>query len=358
MQPRSLVLAALVASSHAFDTVQYGAFLATATYSVANQLGFFTENGLNVVYNQVPNSAAAFASILSGEYDILTATVDNALNYRFNQNQNVTVIGQLDQGPDLVLASIPSITSVEQLKGKPIIIDSPVSGYAYLLQDVLSTYGLSLGNGDYYFMTVGGTPQRYSALVNEILPNGTAVYATILTYPFTVESEALPPGEAPNILARVSDVVAPVTSSAFTIRESSLSNETETALLTRFIASMYAANKFLLDPKNKACSIQALAKQLSVSQEVATQEYASATNPVSGEVSPPFNDFTVNQTGIMNDVTIRNKFGGFTVPSSFNFTEALVPGTGKLIDYSVKNAAVAEYNKHPLKGNCTIPCQR
>lgn len=126
--------------------------MATATYSVAHQLGFFTENGLNVIYNQVPNSTAAFTSVLNGEYDILTATVDNALNYRFNQNQNVTVIGQLDQGPDLVLASIPSITSIEQLKGKPIIVDSPVSGYAYLLQDVLSAYGLSLANGDYYFM--------------------------------------------------------------------------------------------------------------------------------------------------------------------------------------------------------------
>lgn len=62
------------------------------------------------------------------------------------------MIGQLDQGPDLVLASIPSITSVEQLKGKPIIVDSPVSGYAYLLQDVLAANGLSLANDDYYFM--------------------------------------------------------------------------------------------------------------------------------------------------------------------------------------------------------------
>lgn len=127
-------------------------------------MGFFTENGLEIIYNQVPNSTAAFASILNGEYDVLTATVDNALNYRFNQNQNVTVIGQLDQGPDLVLASVPSITSVEQLKGKPIIVDSPVSGYAYLLQDVLSAYGLSLANGDYYFMV--SLPDREVELKN------------------------------------------------------------------------------------------------------------------------------------------------------------------------------------------------
>ena len=119
---------------------------------MANQLGFFTENGLDVVYNQVPNSTAAFASILDGQYDILTATVDNALNYFFNLKDNVTVLGQLDQGPDLVIASVPSITSIQQLKGKPIIVDSPVSGYSYLLQDVLSANGLELANGDYYFM--------------------------------------------------------------------------------------------------------------------------------------------------------------------------------------------------------------
>lgn len=100
----------------------------------------------------MPNSVAAFNSLLDGQYDILTATVDNALNYRFNQKQNVTVLGQLDQGPDLVLASIPSIKSVADLKGKPIIVDSPVSGYAYLLQKVLAASGLELARGDYYFM--------------------------------------------------------------------------------------------------------------------------------------------------------------------------------------------------------------
>ncbi|KAL7931950.1 hypothetical protein V8C35DRAFT_105661 [Trichoderma chlorosporum] len=358
MQSRSLVLAGLVACAQALDTVQYGAFLATATYSVANQLGFFTENGLNVVYNQVPNSAAAFTSILSGQYDILTATVDNALNYRFNQNEGVTVIGQLDQGPDLVLASIPSITSIEQLQGKPIIVDSPVSGYAYLLRDALATQGLLLSDNDYYFMTVGGTPQRYSALVNEVLPNGTAVYATILTYPFTVEGQALAPGQAPNILARISDVVAPVTSSAFTVRQSSLSNKTESALLTRFMASMYAANQFLLNPKFKPCAVQAIAKQLGVSEAVATQEYASATNPLSGEVSPPLNDFSVSPLGILNDVDIRQQFGGFSVPAIFNFTEALIPGVGNLIDYTIKQAAIELHKKHPLTGNCTLSCKQ
>ncbi|KAH6651456.1 hypothetical protein BKA67DRAFT_537333 [Truncatella angustata] len=346
-------VAYLSLGSFALDTVQYGAFLATGTYSIANQLGFFTANGLNVVYNQVPNSTAAFQSLLNGQYDILTATVDNALNYRFNQGQNVTVAGQLDQGPDLVIASVPSITDITQLKGKPIIVDSPSSGYAYLLRNTLAANGLYLNNSDYYFMTVGGTSARYSALINGSLPNGTEVYATILNYPFTVESEALTDGSAPNILARISDTVAPITSSAFTVAQSKVADSSEASLVVRFLASMYGANKFLRYSINAECSISAIAAQLGVSQDIAKTEYASVVDSFTGEVSPGGN-FTVSEEGILNDFEIRQKFGGFAnLAADFDVDEALTPGTGKLIDYALRDEAVALFLDSPYYGNCT-----
>jgi hypothetical protein len=72
-----------------------------------------------------------------------------------------------------------------------------------------------------------------------------------------------------------------------------------------------------------------------------------------GEVLLPTNNFTFNHVGIMNDVQIRQEFGGFaSVPANFNFTTALIPGTSQLIDYSVRDAAVAAFNSHPLLGNC------
>ena len=153
---RKVMLAAIVFASVALracalDTVRYGAFTQTATYSIANQLGFFASNNLNVVYQQVPNSSVAYAGVLAGTYDVLTGTIDNAVNLRFNQQENLTVLGQLDQGPDLVLASRPDITEVSQLRGKSLIVDSPLSGYAYILQKVLSIYGLTLAHGDYFF---------------------------------------------------------------------------------------------------------------------------------------------------------------------------------------------------------------
>ena len=131
--------------------LNYGAFTETATYSVANQLGFFTAYGLNVTYLQVPNSTYGYAQLLSGGYDILTGTIDNAVNLRFNEKKPLTVTGQLDGGPELSIASIPSMKSILQLKGKPLMVDSPVSGYAYILREVLSLYGLYLENNDYTF---------------------------------------------------------------------------------------------------------------------------------------------------------------------------------------------------------------
>ena len=150
-----LVLCAAVVS--AADVFSYGAFTQTATYSIANLLGFFVAYDLDVVYHQVPNSTAAYASVLSGEYDLLTGSIDNAVNLRFNSGKNLTVLGQLDQGPDLVLASTPGITEISQLMGKPLIVDSPVSGYAYLLRKILSSSGLAAD--DYFFQVSFSFPQ-------------------------------------------------------------------------------------------------------------------------------------------------------------------------------------------------------
>ena len=148
---RFFILNVLALSVVAVDFVRYGAFTQTATYSIASQLGFFTSLGLNVSYLQIPNSTYGYNELLNGGYDILTGTIDNAVNLRFVSKKSVTVLGQLDGGPDLVIASIPQIKSILDLKGKSLMVDSPVSGYAYVLQKILSLFGLSLGNGDYSF---------------------------------------------------------------------------------------------------------------------------------------------------------------------------------------------------------------
>lgn len=174
----------------------------------------------------------------------------------------------------------------------------------------------------------------------------------MLLYPFTAEGEVLPASQQPNILARVSDFVNPISSSAFTARESAMRSPAGGDLLTRFISAMYAANLFLRNPINRQSATSAIARQLQVSADVAQLEYTAATSPDMGEVSPGGN-FTVDEAGLLSVIAVREEFGGFgQLPSDFNFTAAVAPGEGKLIDYSIRDAAVAILKKNLLSQRC------
>lgn len=325
----------------ALDAFNYGAFTQTAAYSIASRLQFFDAVNLNVTYLQIPNSTFGYNALQTGSYDILTGTIDNVVNLRFNSARNITVIGGADAGPDLVIASAANITDIQQLKGQPIIVDSPISGYAYLLRKVLSLHGLRLEDGDYYFQTVGSTVIRYQYLKAGFLPNGTAVVATILTYPFTAMAEATDL----NILARVSDYVNPFASSSYTVAESSLaSGAVKRDAIKRFLAAMYCSTKYLADEKNKNCTVRVLAKQYNVTSDIAIAEYEAATDPATGESSFAQTNLAVSRQGLLNVIDVRGQFGGFAAINNgagFDFNAAIQPGSGKMIDYTIRDEVVS-----------------
>ncbi len=194
---------------------------------------------------------------------------------------------------------------------------------------------------------------RYADLVNGTLPNGTAVYATILTYPFTSEASVVPAAKRPNILASIVDFIQPFSSSAFTIREAALSNSTQRTLGRQFMSAMYAANLYLADASNQNCSIKSIATQLNVSTAAAASAYKSATDPLTGETSSPGGNFTVNRQGLLNVIDVRSQFDGFTnVTAGFNYAGAIIPGSSQLIDYSLRDEALSSLISYTAPANC------
>ena len=156
----AVVALALCASALGLDTMQIAGFTQGATFSVAQQLGFFANKNLNVVFNQILSEPAGYQSLLNGSVLLLTGTSDDAIDFVTNENQSLTLTGQLDQGPDIVIAGVPSITDILQLKGKPIIVDNASSGFAFLVRKILQLNGLNLGI-DYLFQVRNRTlPHR------------------------------------------------------------------------------------------------------------------------------------------------------------------------------------------------------
>ena len=91
--------------------------------------------------------------------------------------------------------------------------------------------------------------------------------------------------------------------------------------------------------------ISAIASTLNITTAVATAEYVAATDPLTGETSSPGRNFNVNRQGLLNVIDVRGQFNGFTgAGPTFNFASAIEPGTGKLIDYCVRDQAVAIAN--------------
>lgn len=118
------------------------------------------------------------------------------------------------------------------------------------------------------------------------------------------------------------------------------------------MAAFIGASRFLANTANKACAIRAIARDNDISNELAAQEYASATNAVSGETAQT--DFDVNKLGLLNVIDIRMLANGFTgTGSSFNFTQAIQPGPGMLLDLRVRDAAL-ELVQEVKSGRCPL----
>ncbi|KAK6827190.1 hypothetical protein PG987_010531 [Apiospora arundinis] len=314
--------------------IAYGSFVKSATYSIANQLGYFTEEGLNVTYAQVPNSSFAYDGLLAGTYDILTGTIDNAVNLAFNSKANLT-------GSDIVLAATSTIETIHDLRGKLVMVDAASSGYSFVLRRLLSFYGLQYG-ADYSFQVVGGTPFRYQALLDGYLSNGSAVYATVLTYPYTGfleirDDSTRRTSSGPHILARVADFVAPFSSQTLTVRTSTLTNTDTPAyhVTVAFVRAMLRANRLLADPQRRGQARDAIAAELGgIDEATAARELAAATDAVTGETAQ--SEFQVSMTGLWNVIGIRDRFGGFAgAGDGFDFVEAVAG----LVDYGVRDAA-------------------
>jgi ABC-type nitrate/sulfonate/bicarbonate transport system substrate-binding protein len=135
---------------------------------VALDKGFFAANGLEVMLQSTPNSAAQMTGLANGAFDVAMTAVDNIVAYV--EGRGEAPIGpQPDffafMGSDngfLSLVASPEIKHIDDLKGKTLSVDARTTGYAFVLLDMLRRGGLAAS--DYQIVKVGGMVQRWDAL--------------------------------------------------------------------------------------------------------------------------------------------------------------------------------------------------
>ncbi|MBR8838865.1 MAG: ABC transporter substrate-binding protein [Stigonema ocellatum SAG 48.90 = DSM 106950] len=287
--------------------IQLGAFDKPVVTTVALREGFFAQEGLNVCYNQVTSSVSQFNDLFAGKYQLILTAADNVVNRIVNSKLPVEIVAGSDTGPDIVLAVNTSlgINSIADLRGKPIAVDAPDSGYVFALRKILADNGLFLEKGDYSLQVIGGTPLRYQYLAAGQTPTGDPVYGTLLTYPYTVISASQ---ASISVLARFSDYVAPYQARVLATTTDYAVTSPDTIIA--FLRAYIKAGQFVANPANRAVVIADIAADLGVTSNVAATELDADLSHKSGEIL----NAQIDEQGLINTINLRQEFGGFNNP--------------------------------------------
>src|SRR4029450_5909442 len=129
---------------------------------VALDKGFFLKEGLKVTQDVTPGSKEQMQDIMAGKYQFASTAFDNVVAYTEGEgtdkfpNYDVTAIMGVHSGMNSVVAR-PEIKKYADMMGKVAAVDSPTSGYATVLYQIIKDKAGLVQDKDYKTNSVGGT---------------------------------------------------------------------------------------------------------------------------------------------------------------------------------------------------------
>lgn len=314
-------------------SINLGVFSNSLPVLVAQEEGFFDAQQLDVTFRRVTSSTQQFRSLRSGEYDIISTAGDNVLNYRLNSSNAlgstfpVQIVAGVQYSGDLTVVGARGVTSLAAFQGTNVAVDSPSSGFAYVLYRILELAGLQKDT-DYTVIPCGGGDQRLLALRNGSCVVGGVTYTidggAILSGPtlLSAQQEGFP------VLQSIQETpgLSPYLGTVIVATEPWLEENEDVAV--RFVAALYAAVEWSLDPANRERALEILLQdQPSAGQAGAELQYTTATAPGIGLVR----GLDINRDALRTVVELREEFNGFDQPQNVSY---LVTPASKLYDES------------------------
>jgi NitT/TauT family transport system substrate-binding protein len=225
---------------------------------VAEALGFFTANGLQVNVIVAGSSAAAAQQLAAGSTDIASVSTTQVVEAILGGAPLVQVLKNVVTTPYALLGR-KGVSSVEQLRGKTIMIGGPNDITRVFFDRLLAAHGLK--PGDYTYTYAGSPSVRYAALLagaidaTPLLPP-TSYSAASQCYPILDDSRKYFPNFA---------------TSGYTANVSWAAGHR--TILVAFIKSFLEGTKWLYDPKNKARALQILEEATNTAPPDALRTY-------------------------------------------------------------------------------------
>ncbi|MBN8557361.1 MAG: ABC transporter substrate-binding protein [Burkholderiales bacterium] len=133
--------------------------------TIAEQLGYFKDEGLQVEIPDFAGGAKALQALVGGSADVVSGAYEHTINMQA-KNQPIMSIVLQGRAPQIVLAvstkTMPGYKSIADLKGKKIGVTAPGSSTAMMASYVLAKAGLKAS--DVSFIGVGASSGAISAV--------------------------------------------------------------------------------------------------------------------------------------------------------------------------------------------------
>lgn len=160
-----------------------GATPTNAPIWVVEERRLLAKHGLNGEVISISASPIAMQALMSGELDVTVTSVTSVVPTRSGGADTVMVLGMVPSFPDY-LVTVPSITSIEQLKGKSGGVNRLGSTSDLGIRLALRKLGFD-PDKDVKIFSIGAAPERFAALSKGV------IQFTSMAEPFTREAEKL-----------------------------------------------------------------------------------------------------------------------------------------------------------------------
>lgn len=265
---------------------------------VAQDKGFFADNGLTVNFTPTPDSVFQMVGLIDGKFHVAMTAIDNVTAYVEGQGAaqtkntaDIVAFVGCDDG-FLHLTAVPEVTDIAQLKGSKLAVDALTTGYAFVLRKILERSGLK--EQDYQLVQAGGVKNRFDGLMKKDFSG------TLLVSPLEVGAEQ----NGFNILASASSIFKNYQGDVLAARRDWLESHDKEVI--GFIRAYRAALDWLADSANRSEAIAVLKKH----EPGTTDATASAASTVL--LDPQSSFFTggsINLDGVRTVLDLRSQYG-------------------------------------------------
>jgi ABC-type nitrate/sulfonate/bicarbonate transport system substrate-binding protein len=291
-------------------------------FTVAAKQGYFAKYGVEVDTDNKKNSEELRADLASGKGDLAYLAVDNAVAMVELAKVDVVIV-MGGEGSQNELIAQPNIKSIQDLRGKTLIVDAPNTAYALQMKRILSLSGLQASK-DYEIKPFGATPQRLIAMREHKDYAG-----SMLGPPVSLVAK----GEGFVSLGSVQQLIGPYQAAGFfSLRGWAGDHHDE---LTAFLAACIAAQRWLMAPANKQQVIDMLVSDYHLTPEVAAETYESTMTRPGGYAKDARFDLEGFKNVLKLRAEVEGQWGGHA------------PSPEKYYDSSYYDAALAKLKSMP-----------